>query len=117
MTALGSPTRRGSLKNAVDDGFDDPNALEARLAAGEDPQLLWREKPLGRIQCEELAELEPATLAAAVCLNSETHPTLAALIGSRALKDAAHSQRGRNAAVGEKLAGASRFWACAQRLC
>ena len=100
------------MRNAVDDDLGEANMLAARLAAGEDPQLIWSEKPLGRRTCEELAELEPATLCSAVSLNSHTHPTLAALIGARALKEASNAQRGRNAGVAGKLAGAMRALAC-----
>ena len=114
MADVGSPTRRGSirLRNAVDDDLGEANHLAARLERGDDPQMIWSAKPLGRRTCEELAELEPAILCSAVSLNSHTHPTLAALIGARALKEAAHAQRGRNASVAEKLAGAMRALAC-----
>ena len=91
----------------MDDETDCPNSLIERLQAGEDPQsLLWDVRPLGRRTCEELAELEPATLCAAVCLNSEAHPVMASLVGAHALKLAARTQRGRNAGVAGKLAGA-----------
>jgi hypothetical protein len=103
---LGSPTRR-SLRNAVDDDASE-NLLAARLARGEDPQLLWSAKPLGRRMCEEIAELEPEVMCKAVTLNSHTHPTLASLLAAHALKDAAKAQRGRNAGVAEKLGGALR---------
>ena len=105
MSLLGSPTR--SFRNAVDED-NGRCALGAALAAGGDPHALLTNQPISRRTCEELAELDAATLGAAVVLNSDTHPCLAALVASRDLKDRARAQRGRNAGVAESLVGAMR---------
>jgi hypothetical protein len=111
MAELGSLGRRGVWRNASVDDESCTNVLAARLAAGDDPQALWTQ-PIGRRTCEELAELDPATVCAAVCLNSEAHPCLAALVGSRALKDASKATQGTNSGVSRQIAGAIRSWAC-----
>jgi hypothetical protein len=109
-----STTRRAIWRNASIDESDCPNVVAARLEAGEDPHAVWHDTPVGRRTCEELAELDPAALCAAVCLNSEAHPCLAALSGSRALKLAAKAQAGTSAGVAADLLGALRSWACAR---
>lgn len=113
MSELGSATRRAIWRNASIDETDLPNTIVARLEAGHDPSALWQ-SPVGRRTCEELAELDPAALSAAVCLNSAAHPILAALAGSRALKDAAKAQAGTSAGVAADLLGAMRCRAFAR---